>query len=281
MASQSFLNLNPLQPPVADVEHLPLANKDFKIVDVVTDSNLLELHYWSDDKFIDQADDIHLWDSNLPKYAFPHTYQFRNLIRLCQINYFPNETSIFTPTQEIIFTMNAQSINQMLQIQPKLEGVPLSIETLIEFYLKLDFPKRSQIFQTFLLDLAQIPKKNRPYSAAMFPEQARKIVTMLSCIIGYFIDEHVDESILGFLSIFCSGQPLAITLNFAQFLADAVHDQLVKLLEEGVFKYSSVLFHIFLYFQSERFAVSLQKLDTKGNPQSVVFWISLIRKDPT
>jgi len=58
-----------------------------------------------------------------------------------------------------------------------------------------------------------------------------------------------------------------------------MHDQLVKLPEEGAFKYSSVLFHMFLYFQSKRFAVSLQKLDTEGNPQSVVFWTSLIRKD--
>ena len=56
---------------------------------------------------------------------------------------------------------------------------------------------------------------------------------------------------------------------------------MLKLLKEGVFKYSSVLFHLFLYFQSERFAVNLQKLDTEGNPQSVVFWTSLIRKDST
>ena len=38
---------------------------------------------------------------------------------------------------------------------------------------------------------------------------------------------------------------------------------------------------MFLYFQYERFAVSLQKLDTEGNPQSVVFWTSLTMKDST
>ena len=41
------------------------------------------------------------------------------------------------------------------------------------------------------------------------------------------------------------------------------------------------MFHLFLYFQLERFVVSLQKLDIEGNPQSIVFWTSLIRKDFT
>ena len=109
----------------------------------------------------------------------------------------------------------------------------------------------------------------------------REIGTMLSCVLGYFTDEHVDASILGFLSIFFPSQPPASTFNFAQYLADAIHDQLVKLTEEGVFKYSSVLFHLLLYFQLERFVVSLQKLEIEGNPQSVVFWTSLIRKDST
>jgi len=98
MASRSILNANPLQSLVANVEHLPLADKDFKIVDTMTDSNLLEVHCWSHDKFIDQVDDIHLWDSNLPKYPFPQTYQCPELIRLRQINYFPNERDIVTPT---------------------------------------------------------------------------------------------------------------------------------------------------------------------------------------
>jgi len=202
MASQSILIVNPLQPPIADVEHLPLADKDYNIIDTMTDSNLLELHYWSHDKYTDQVDDIHLWESNLPKYIFPQTYLFPEIIRLCQNNYFPNERAIITLAQEILFTVTAQSINQMLQIQPQPEGVPFSIETFTKPYIKLYFPKRSQIFQTFLPEIAQIPKKNPPYSISIFPEQTRQIVTMLSCILGYFTDEHVDESILGFFSIF-------------------------------------------------------------------------------
>ena len=53
MASQSIISVNPLQPPVIDVEHITIAEKYFKIIDTVTNFNLLELHCWSHDKFID------------------------------------------------------------------------------------------------------------------------------------------------------------------------------------------------------------------------------------
>jgi len=116
--------------------------------------------------------------------------------------------------------------------------------------LKLDLPKRSQIFQTFILEEAHIPTDSAPYSTTIFSERARQIVTILSCVLGYTTDEHVDEPILAFLSIFCPGKPPAAVFNFAQFLADRIHDQLIRLPNERVFKYSSVLFHMFLYFQS-------------------------------
>ena len=104
---------------------------------------------------------------------------------------------------------------------------------------------------------------------------------MLSCILGYTIDEHVDKPILAFISIFCPGKPLVIVFNFSQFLADKIHDQSIIFLDERVFKYSSILFHMFLYFQSDRFPVNIQKLDTKGNPISIIFWTPLIQKYST
>ena len=94
---------------------------------------------------------------------------------------------------------------------------------------------------------------------------------MLSFILGYFTDEYVYTLVLGLLSIFYPGQPPSFTFNFSQYLSDAIHEKILKLPKEGVFKYSTVLFHMFLYFQYERFAVSLQKLDTEYNPHSVVF----------
>lgn len=142
MVSQVIVTVNPLQPSIIDVEHTPLADKDFKISDPVADFNLLELHYWSHDKFMDQVDDIHLWESNLPKYIFPQTFQFPEIIRLCQVNYLPIERAMLTHNKKILFTIIAESINQMLRIQPKPVEAPLSIGILNELYLKIDFPKR-------------------------------------------------------------------------------------------------------------------------------------------
>ena len=74
MASNTIQTVNPLQPPLLDVDHTPLADKDFKIVNTIIDNNLLELHCWSHDKFADKVDDIHMWNSNLPKYKVPQTH---------------------------------------------------------------------------------------------------------------------------------------------------------------------------------------------------------------
>jgi hypothetical protein len=46
-----------------------------------------------------------------------------------------------------------------------------------------------------------------------------------------------------------------------------------------MFKYSSVLVYLFMFFQSEKFSCALQKLDQEGNPQSVTSWTSLVRKN--
>ena len=94
MASKSTLLINPLQPPIVDVEHIPLADVDFKINDTVTEFNLLELHCWSQDKSLDQADVVFIWESNFPKYVVPHTHQCLEAIRLCQSCYSPDQRAI-------------------------------------------------------------------------------------------------------------------------------------------------------------------------------------------
>ena len=91
MASKSTIVINPLQPPVVDVEHTPLADVDFKITDPITKFNLLELHCWSQEKSLDQGDDVFIWESIFPKYVVTHTHQCPKAIRLCQSYYSPNQ----------------------------------------------------------------------------------------------------------------------------------------------------------------------------------------------
>jgi len=177
-----------------------------------------------------------------------------------------------------MFTITAESINQMLKVQPSPTETSLSIGGLLDLYTKLDLPKIAQIFQTFIIEECHTPIKSPPYAATIFYERGRQIITMLSCILGYTTDEHVDEVVLSFLSIFSLGMPHVVIYNYALFIADRMHEKFIRLPTERVFKYSSVLFHIFLYYQSDRFPVNIQKLDTKGNPRSVIYWTPLIQK---
>jgi hypothetical protein len=104
---------------------------------------------------------------------------------------------------------------------------------------------------------------------------------MLSYLLGYYSDEWVDEPILGFLSIFSTEEKVSIKFNFSQFLADSIHDQFFKFPTEGMFRYSSILVYMFLFYQSDRFPCALQKLNKEGSPQSVTSWTSLVRKNST
>lgn len=47
------------------------------------------------------------------------------------------------------------------------------------------------------------------------------------------------------------------------------------------FKYPVVLFYMFLYYQTDKFPVSIQKLDTRGKERSVVCWTCLVHKFST
>jgi len=113
-ASQSILNEKPLQTPHLDIDSLPLVDKYFQIKDISNSSHLLKLHCWSKDKFLNQNDDIHLWESNFPKYLFPQVYLFPKIIHFYQASYIPSERAIISPNQQILFTITTESINQML-----------------------------------------------------------------------------------------------------------------------------------------------------------------------
>lgn len=69
--------------------------------------------------------------------------------------------------------------------------------------------------------------------------------------------------------------------NCSQFLAEAMHEQLMNLTIEGVFKYSSILFHMFIFQQGDMLAIVLHKQDDQQENQGVIHLTSLIRKNST
>jgi hypothetical protein len=61
---------NTFLPPPIVLDHISLAEKDYLIVEPKCEFNFFELHFWLKDIFLDQSDEIRLWESNLPFYLF-------------------------------------------------------------------------------------------------------------------------------------------------------------------------------------------------------------------
>ena len=47
---------------------------------------------------------------------------------------------------------------------------------------------------------------------------------------------------------------------------------------ERVFKYTSYIYHLLLYYQPNSFKISLRRLDLKGERRSVIFWTSVFHE---
>lgn len=101
---------------------------------------------------------------------------------------------------------------------------------------------------------------------------------MISNVLGYTTSEFVDEIVICFMSIYSLGQAPTIIFDYAKFIVDKIHDQFMRLENERMFKYSLVMYHLFLYYKDDRFPISLQNMDTKGNPRLVIFWILLVHQ---
>lgn len=89
---------------------------------------------------------------------------------------------------------------------------------------------------------------------------------------GFNSSEYVDDITLVLLSIFTPGQLPAVRYDYASYIANKIHDQILNLETEGVFKYTTFIYHLMLYYQSDNFSFPINKLDTKGNPRSIIFW---------
>lgn len=124
----------------------------------------------------------------------------------------------------------------MMQVPITENFTPFSHEAITKLYQKLDFAKRAKTIELFLNIDAPLPKKNPPYPSSIFPERGKKIITVISYLLGYYSDQWVDEDIIGFLSIFSIDYKPSILFNFSEFLADSIHEQFVKFQIEEVFK---------------------------------------------
>jgi hypothetical protein len=129
-SKHSEINKNLFLPPPIDLDQIPLANKNYLISKPKCEFNFSELCSWFRDTFLDQSYDIGLWESNIPLYLFPQIHHFPEFSLECQMHYLPNQIAIVSSSREALFTITAETIDQMMQI-PKSESLsPLTIEIL-------------------------------------------------------------------------------------------------------------------------------------------------------
>lgn len=151
MSTHISLNVKPISTPHLDQDHLPLVDRDFQIKDTSFASERMKLHFWRKDRILNHADDIHLWESNLPLHSFPEVHGLPDIIHHCQTYYIPSQRVVVAPNQHLLFTITLESINQMLQVQPNPNLAPLSIGGLLELYNSIDENKAKQVFKNSIV----------------------------------------------------------------------------------------------------------------------------------
>ena len=270
---------NPFVPPPVDLDKVPLVDKDRLIADTICSFDFSDLQAWLREVFLDQSDEVGLWESNLPLYMFPQVHHFPEFALKCRAHYVPELKAIVSSLGNVLFFITPEDINQMLQVTRPDSVTPFILEVLIELYQKMTFPQRAQIFELFSPPSSPIPTTSPPYPSSIFSIKGNQIVSAMCALLGYFSDQWVDEPILGFLSIFSNDEQPTTQFDYSVFLANNIHEQFMNFTTEGVFRYSSILAYMFLYFQADRFNFSMQKMDSDGKPQPVLAWTSLLRRN--
>jgi hypothetical protein len=159
---------NPFLPLPVDLDKIPLVDKDRLIADTICDFDFSDLQTWLQDVFLDQSDEIGLWESNFPLYLFPQIHHFPKFTLKCQAHYIPDQKAIVSSFGDVLFFITPEDIDQMMQIPRAESASPFNLEILTELYQKMTFPQRAQIFELFLPPSAQLPSTNPPYPSSLF-----------------------------------------------------------------------------------------------------------------
>jgi len=148
---------------------------------------------------------------------------------------------------------------------------------LLEQASQLPNSEITHIAQMFMKPNCQ-PTSPPPYLHVLFTENGKLIVDMISFILGFNTSEYVDDITLVLLSIFTPGQPPTIKYDYATFIANKIHEQFINMDREGVFKYTSFIYHLLLYHHADIFSFPVRRLDSKGNRRYVIFWSSVFHR---
>jgi hypothetical protein len=159
-SKKSNVEENPFLPPPVDLDRIPLADKDYLISETRCKFNVVELQSWFKDTFIDQSDEIGLWESNLPLYLFPQVHHFPEFSLKCQAHYLPDQRAIISSSGETFFSITPETIDQMMQVPRAEPRSPLTIEILTEMYQNLSFPQERKSLSFSSRKMPNFPRKS-------------------------------------------------------------------------------------------------------------------------
>jgi hypothetical protein len=131
---------NPFIPPSVDLDKIPLVDKDRLIADTICGFEFSDLQSWLWEVFLDQSDEIGLWESNLPLYLFPQIQHFPEFALKFQAHYIPNQKAIISSSRDVLFFITPEDIDQMMQITCAESASLFNLEILTELYQKMAFP---------------------------------------------------------------------------------------------------------------------------------------------
>ena len=226
---------------------MPLADRDFQIQDLIGDKNHLQAYCEIRNNHLNKTDPFGIWKSNLPRYYLPSVNVFPDVIRQFCANYEPTERAVMSPTRTILFHITPDSINEMFHFKPSQPLAPLSMGHLVDEGSKLSTAEIDPIAKLFMRPDCQ-PRKLPPFCHVWFNEVGKFIIDMISYVLGFKTSEYVDETILVLMSMFVPGHLPTVKFDFATFISNKIHEQFIKLDREGVFKYTSYIYHLFLYY---------------------------------
>jgi hypothetical protein len=70
-------------------------------MDTKCDFDFSNLQSWLREVFLDQSDEIGLWESNLPLYLFPQIHHFPILLSSVKLTIFPEQRAFISSSGEI------------------------------------------------------------------------------------------------------------------------------------------------------------------------------------
>ena len=99
MVAPITIDVRPISTPHLDLDHLPPVDKYFQIKEISIHESPLKLYYRYRDQYLNHADKIGLWESNLPKYQFLEVHIFPRIVPYFHANYIPSQKRVIFPNK--------------------------------------------------------------------------------------------------------------------------------------------------------------------------------------